>query len=524
MLNPMAVDPLCSRGGIATDIDSSKALVITGNTKGIRERKDRGMCGVSLLEQVLPQRFHPLIMRLDLLGQHLVGRHGIGGYPDRDVIGMSTGQIYQVPVSGMKVVKGTGDGNMRSMRIHEYRYYTRYNRLHDMFSFTITHTHQHSRARAGSFETPHGPLATPNLALVATEGVFKCLPPEQVGATDISYGIANTFHIWAKDILPQIQAAGGIHRYMQYDRALATDSGGFQVFSLGFGTTHGTNKLGAIFPGEHGRGSETQSDSDNPVEISEDGVTFPFNGRTHTLTPELSMELQHRIGADIIFAFDECTSSLNSKEYTAQSLERTHRWLDRCITHHQPQSQKQALFGIVQGGAYRDLREQSARYLAKVDVPGYGIGGSLGTTKQDMYQILDWTIPLLPTDRPRHLLGIGTVPDIFAAVRRGIDLFDCVIPTREARHRILYTQHGRIAVRKMRDRDEIIDARPGSPTLAEEVTFAQLAAWFRDRDPRACTIATKHNIFFFTRLMQDIRDAIAQDRFDELETEMLQWY
>ncbi len=435
-----------------------------------------------------------------------------------------------------------------------------------MHTFTITHTDPSSRARTGSFKTAHGPLQTPNLAVVATDATIRCLDPGEIGQTPIDYSIANTFHIWAKDILPRIEEAGGIHQYMGYNHVMATDSGGFQVFSLGFGVTHGTSKLGAIFPFRDGHvptyntspvpphdrsaqpdqntttaenspdatstpahpAQSSENDTNNPVTITEEGATFPFAGKTHTLTPERSMEIQHRIGADIIFAFDECTSSLNSKEYTRESMHRTHRWLDRCIAAHAPQSHQQALFGIVQGGAYRDLREESARYLAQADVPGYGIGGSLGTIKDDMHEILDWTLPLLPENRPRHLLGIGSVPDIFASVRRGIDLFDCVIPTREARHRILYTMHGRIAVRVSRATDEIIDPRPGSPTapgspLAPDgVTFAQLARWFQTHDPRARWIATHHNIFFFTQLMKDIRQAIAEDRLDELEEAVLQ--
>lgn len=389
-----------------------------------------------------------------------------------------------------------------------------------MFSFHVLHSSRHSRARSGRFETPHGVLHTPELAIVGTEAAFKCLPPDDIPPTSIQYAIANTFHIWVKNILPGIEETGGIHHYMNYPRVLATDSGGFQVFSLGFGTTHGTNKLGAIFPGNNPLPADADTpppDENNPVQITEEGATFLFDSKEWHLTPELSMDLQHRIGADIMFAFDECTSSLNTKEYTEQSLERTHRWLDRCITAHQTHREKQALFAIVQGGAYRDLRERSARFMAEQDVPGYGIGGSLGKTKEDMHQILDWTIPLLPDNRPRHLLGIGAVRDIFEGVERGIDLFDCVIPTREARHRVVYTQKGKISVRKMRTVEEVIDDRPGSPTANDGITFAQLAQWFTERDPRAYYYATQHNIFFFTELMREIRDAVSDDTLSSLK-------
>lgn len=389
---------------------------------------------------------------------------------------------------------------------------------HSMFEFTVLQ--RDGVARRGEFATPHGTLQTPDLAIVGTEGVFKTIDPQQVPDTKINYAISNTFHIYVKDILPKIEAAGGLHAYMNYPNVLATDSGGFQVFSLGFGITHGTNKLGAIFPGSEG----TESDTDNPVIISEEGASFPFNGKRFTLSPESSMDLQHRIGADIMFAFDECTSSLNTKEYTANSLERTHRWLERCITHHAPFKEKQALFAIVQGGAYKDLREYSARFMADADVPGYGIGGSLGKTKEDMHHILEWTLPLLPDERPRHLLGIGHVRDIFESVERGVDLFDCVIPTREARHRVLYTVTGRVHVRISRVTDDIIDTRPGSPTLRDGVTFRQLALWFQSHDIRALKYATLHNIFFYTELMKEIRTSIEEKRFKQLKEQYYRYY
>lgn len=340
-----------------------------------------------------------------------------------------------------------------------------------MFTFNITHRASNSKARRGAFVTPHGTLQTPDLAIVATDGHVKCIPNDIIPDTPIRYSISNTFHIFVKGILQQIRKDGGIHKHMNYPHVMATDSGGFQVFSLGFGKAHGVNKLGAIFPGQ----STEESDDNNPLTITEDDVRFTFDGKEIILNPEISMDIQHTIGADIIFAFDECTSSLNTKEYTTEALERTHRWLTRCIKHHAPFAQNQALFAIVQGGAYKDLREHSARFMAEQDVPGYGIGGSLGKTKEDMHAILEWTLPLLPDNKPRHLLGIGHIRDIFESVERGIDLFDCVIPTREARHRMLYTQKGRIAVRKMRQVHDIIDETPGSPTLKDGITYAQLA-------------------------------------------------
>lgn len=405
-----------------------------------------------------------------------------------------------------------------------------------MFSFEITSRDPRTKARTGVFETPHGKLETPEFALVATKAAFKSITHDDIASTPIKYSIANTFHIYVSNILNDIEKAGGIHKYMKYSNVMATDSGGFQVFSLGFGKVHSINKLGgvgesstqgtAIFPSEHGI-QRQESDDNNPLTITEEGVTFTFDGREITLTPESSMDIQHRIGADIIFAFDECTSSLNTKEYTANSLELTHRWLDRCIAAHAPFKEKQALFAILQGGAYRDLREKTAKHLATLDVPGYGVGGSLGKTKEDMHNILDWTLPLLPDNKPRHLLGIGNIRDIFEGVERGIDVMDCVIPTREARHRMLYTTEGRKVVRFERIKpyeNEIIDSRPGSPTLQDGITWLQLAKWFQVRDPLAAKYATLHNIFFFTEMTKEIRAAIKEGTFPELKKRYLTYY
>lgn len=389
-----------------------------------------------------------------------------------------------------------------------------------MFEFSISARDKSSSARKGVFVTPHGHLETPELAIVATDGVVKSLTPDDIPHTPIQYAIANTFHMYVKQIVDNVVKAGGLHSYMNYNRVIATDSGGFQVFSLGFGKAHNVNKLGNIFTGEKG----TEGDENNPLTITEDDVTFTFDGKPVRLNPEISIDIQHKLGADIMFAFDECTSSLNTKEYTKTALERTHRWLDRCIEAHTPFKEKQALFAIVQGGYYKDLRTLSGKFLAQKDVPGYGIGGSLGKTKQHMHDILEWTLPLLPDNKPRHLLGIGNVRDIFEGVQRGIDLFDCVIPTREARHRILYTPTGRVQVRISKATDDIIDTRPGSPTLLDKITWRQLSLWFQMHDPRAYKYATLHNIFFFTELMREIREAIASGTFMELKKQYLAYY
>lgn len=356
---------------------------------------------------------------------------------------------------------------------------------------------------------------------MATEGVIKSVPKEIYDRLSLRYSIVNTFHIFTKDILPNIEKSGGIHRYAGMENVtLASDSGGFQVFSLGFGKAHQVGKVGGFFPGKE----HEITDENNPIKIDDTGVEFSFDNKPITLNPENSMDIQHRIGADIIFAFDECTSPLNTKDYTAKALGRTHAWILRCIEAHKGHEKNQALFAIVQGGFFEDLRKQSASYMAALDVPGFGIGGSLGQTKDDMYNILDWTLPILPENKPRHLLGIGQIRDIFEAVERGIDLFDCVIPTREARHKVLYTTEGKIAVRKMRKVETIFDKDCFCPACSNGVTYATLAQLFTDRDPQAYYYATVHNIVFFGRLMKEMREAIPAGTFANLKNKYLSIY
>ncbi len=394
-----------------------------------------------------------------------------------------------------------------------------------MFEFNVTSRDSSSKARTGDFVTPHGVLHTPELAIVATDGEIKAIPHELHDQLPLRYNIANTFHIYTKNILPDIEKDGGIHTFGNFQSVVATDSGGFQVFSLGFGKAHNVGKIGGLFP-EEGTGAKdiAKTDSDNPVTITDEGVSFLWNSEIIILNPEKSMEIQHRIGGDIMFAFDECTSPLNSKEYTATALDRTHRWIHRCIEAHKPYADRQALFAIVQGGAYEDLRIKSADYMGKLDVPGFGIGGSLGTSKDDMYHILEWTLPRLPDAKPRHLLGIGQIRDIFESVERGIDLFDCVIPTREARHKVVYTKKGKVAIRKMRSVNEPIQENCECIACAQKITFATIAQLFTDRDPQSYLYATAHNIQFFADLMEEIRNAIANGTFLSLKEEYYRVY
>jgi queuine tRNA-ribosyltransferase/7-cyano-7-deazaguanine tRNA-ribosyltransferase len=446
-----------------------------------------------------------------------------------------------------------------------------------MFEFKILKKEAKSKARVAEFQTPHGKLLTPELAFVATEGELKSIPNQKYGQNNVlslqelpvRLIIVNTFHIFTKQILEKIEKVGGIHNFTNFPRVIQSDSGGFQAFSLGFGIVHKVGKVANIFPGEtnHGLTSEVKLgcvDDLNPLKITEDGVEFSFNNDKILLTPEKSIRIQQKIGADIIFAFDECTSPLNTKDYTKRAMERTHRWLKRCIEEYQiskiknqsdvtgvekkgpPQraarhvdwssehwgemnsrqalSQKQALFGIIQGGYFEDLRKQSAKFLAKQDIAGFGIGGSLGKTKQDVWSVLGWTIPYLPEEKPRHLLGIGQVRDIFESVERGVDLFDCVIPTREARHKVIYTNYGRLNLRKIRNINEVIDKKCKCTTCSNNLTIQQLYQLFLLKDPLAFYYLTVHNIQFFSDLMKHIREAIELNRFFNLKKKFLNYY
>lgn len=397
-----------------------------------------------------------------------------------------------------------------------------------MFTFTTTKKDPHTKARTGIFETPHGPLETPELAIVATEAEVRGIPREKLGSLPIRYTISNTFHTFTQKLVPQIKKAGGINRYMNYQYTTATDSGGFQVFSLGFGKAHGVGKISSIFPEENTkeRGLLVIRDKDNLIHITDEGVFFSYDGKPLLFTPELSIEIQKDLGADIMFAFDECTSPLNSHEYTRQAMERTHRWLVRSLRAmgHSRKVSPQALFGIVQGGHFEDLRKYSASYLAKQDVAGFGIGGSLGRSKEDLYKILEWTVPCLPDNRPRHLLGIGQVEDIFETVERGADLFDCVIPTREARHRVLYTKKGKVVLRQGKLKDGSIEKGCACEACQSGITYQKLYGYFLEKDPLAFFYSTVHNITFFTTLMREVRESIQNGSFFELKKKYLSCY
>ncbi len=353
-----------------------------------------------------------------------------------------------------------------------------------LFSFELLATD--GQARAGVFHTPHGPIHTPVFAPVGTQATVKALTPaqlEEVGATLI---LANTFHLYLRPGDEVVAELGGLHEFMQWPHPILTDSGGFQVFSLA--------KI---------------------REVDDDGVTFrsPLDGSLHRFTPEKAIAIQENLGADIIMAFDECPDPYD-RAYNEAALARTHRWAERCLA--AKTRPDQALFGIVQGGVFPDLREQSARFIASLGFPGHAIGGlSVGETKEEMYAMIEVVNAVLPPDKPRYLMGVGTPQDLIEAVRRGVDFFDCVLPTRLARHHAAMLRHGgRLNLRRA---EFARDPRPIDPTCTcytcRHFSRGYLRHLIIAKEMLAATLISIHNIHTLVQLTREMRQAILEGRF-----------
>lgn len=400
--------------------------------------------------------------------------------------------------------------------------------------FDIQQRDAKTRARVGVIHTAHGDIETPAFMPVATQATVKGLTAQDLYALDAQLIICNTYHLALRPGAEQIAQLGGLHAFMNWQRPISTDSGGFQVFSLGAAIRDGVGKIADIFPDEARGEIEIKGDRTPLNKIDNDGVTFNshLDGSRIRLTPERSMQLQHQLGADFILAFDECTSPLDTYEYTREALGRTHRWAERCLTQHaQTKREYQNLFGIVQGGAYRDLREESARVIGGLPFEGLAIGGSLGKSKNDMHAILEWTIPLLPDNKPRHLLGIGEIEDIVNGVERGIDLFDCAAPTRWARNGAL------IVSPEIAQRDEIknnrltianaryaLDPAPIDATCecvtCKNYSRAYLHHLHRAQELSYYRLATIHNLHFMLRFMEQTRAALREKRWTEFRSQV----
>jgi len=383
------------------------------------------------------------------------------------------------------------------------------------------------KARTGLVSTKHGSFHTPCFTPVATLASVRSLDSEDMLKLNAEILLANTYHLHLRPGDELIKKFKGLHGFMNWNKPIITDSGGFQAFSLGFGMEHGVGKIADnIFPGD----SEVEYKGDKWAKIDDNGVSFknPINGDKLRLTPKKSMEIQSNLGSDIIFAFDECTSPLSSKTYTSKALERTHKWALECLKYY---DKKQALFGIVQGGYFKDLRLKSAKFIGSLPFAGFGIGGSLGKTKKDMINILKWTIPLLPENKPKHLLGIGAVEDIFNSVEQGVDMFDCVAPTRWGRRGHLYItpdQGGSIKNKfrliitnsKFKEDKKSID-KGCDCYVCKNYSRAYLRHLFVSKEWTFYRLAAFHNEYFVLKLMEEIRSAINKGKFKELKKKWL---
>ena len=360
------------------------------------------------------------------------------------------------------------------------------------FDYEVVHECKQTGARAGILTTPHGKVMTPIFMPVGTNSSVKTLTGDQIYNTGAQIILANSYHLYLRAGTKLIKQFGGIHGWMNWNKPVLTDSGGFQVFSLS-----------------------------NIRKITEDGVEFrdPKDGAKHFISPEISMEIQQDIGADIIMAFDECSPFPCEYDVAKSAMERTHRWLERCVK--AKTNEKQALFPIVQGAFFDDLRTESARVISSFDAPGYAIGGlSVGESKDIMNHFVEFTAPLLPYNKPRYLMGVGTPEDLLDGIKRGIDMFDCVLPTRNARHGSFFTWQGK---KNIKNKEFWEDPKPlveGCSCYAcQNHSRAYIRHLWRCGESTAATLLSIHNIQFLVEFSQKCREAILNDSFGDFYNE-----
>ncbi len=377
-----------------------------------------------------------------------------------------------------------------------------------MIRFSVTEQSKKSRARLGRLTTPHGVVQTPAMVPVATQAVIKTMTAEDVAQTKTQLLIANTFHLHLKPGERVVKKNGGLHKFMNWPKPLMTDSAGFQVFSLGFGRDLG---LGKTMKWDSGK-KVSHGAQPNNLTMTERGVWFrsPLDGRKLFIGPKESIAIQEALGADIILAFDECPPPVATKKYLRESIERTHRWAAACLKAHKS---KQALFGIVQGGKYKDLRRHSAEVIGAMPFDGFAIGGEFGTDKKIMSTMVGWVNDVLPPAKPRHLLGIGHPEDIPHIIKAGVDTFDCIAPTHYARHGTAFTSRGRIDLTKI---IFLNDKKPIDPTCGcatcKNYSRSYITHLFRAKELTAMRLVTFHNIWYFHTLVERYRELIKQGR------------
>jgi len=365
-----------------------------------------------------------------------------------------------------------------------------------MFQFELLHKDRSSRARRGRVTTPHGVIETPIFMPVGTHAALKALTPAQVEETGAQIILANTYHLHLKPGEGLVEKAGGLHRFMHWDRPILTDSGGFQVFSL-------PNKR-----------------------ITEEGVEFrnEVTGEQIFLGPKEAIAIENALGADIIMAFDECIPYPATHDYAARSIKKTIRWAEACLKAHKRKDQ--ALFGIVQGSVYPDLRRECAEQLTRLEFPGYAIGGvSVGEGLELLKQVVDFTEPFLPEHKPRYLMGVGLPEDILESIERGMDMFDCVIPTRYARSATLFTSRGRIRLTHRRYRRDFYPVDASCDCYCcRNFSRAYLHHLFSANEVLSATLSAIHNVHFYLQLVTRAREAIETDRFADFKRAFLEEY
>ena len=383
-----------------------------------------------------------------------------------------------------------------------------------MIEFKILKKSKKSEARLGLLKTPHGEVETPALVPVATQAVIKTLTSEEAKAAKCRILIANTFHLHLKPGEEVIKNSGGLHKFMNWDRPLMTDSGGFQVFSLGFGHDLGIGKIG-YFPKKE-KIAINKNSQPKKVRITSRGVYFrsPVDGRELFIGPKESIIIQEALGADIIFAFDECTPPFSTRDYIKAAVKRTHEWAKICVS---AKKSGQAIFGIVQGSKYRDLREMSARYINSLDFDGFGIGGDLGENKNDTKKILEWCLPHLDRSKPRHLLGIGKIEDMKNIIKSGVDTFDCTVPTHYGRRGIAFFSGGKLDLNKsifLKDKKPL-DSKCGC-SVCQNYKRNYICHLIKAGEITAMRLLTFHNLYFFNTFVEKIREKIKNNQIKRI--------
>lgn len=364
--------------------------------------------------------------------------------------------------------------------------------------FELLKESKDSMARLGKIKTPHGEIETPIFMPVGTIATVKAMTPEELKDIGSQIILSNTYHLYLKPGHELVKEAGGLHKFMNWDKPILTDSGGFQVFSLG-----------------------------DLRKIEEEGVEFRshIDGSKHFISPEKSIEIQNALGSDIMMCFDECAPYPAEYDYVKHSMERTTRWAKRCKDYHKDWD-KQGLFGIVQGGMYKDLRKQSAEELIELDFPGYAVGGlSVGEPRDLMCDVLEHTTPFLPKDKPRYLMGVGTPDYLFEAVIRGIDMADCVLPTRIGRNGTVLTSRGKLVIKNAKYKKDFSPLDPECDCYAcKNYSRAYIRHLFNVNEILGARLATTHNLYFLIKLMENIRSAIREDRILEYKREFYEKY